>query len=66
MKVGKETLESAYFSDELATRCAYHLRQDIIDKIEVCSELSGMKKVEFVDLVLNSVLREILNKGNKR
>ena len=66
IKIGNKTLESTYSSDELATRCAYHLRQDTIDKIEVCSKLSGMKKAEFVDLVLNSVLTEILNKGNKK
>jgi hypothetical protein len=66
IRIGNKTLESTYSSDELATRCAYHLRKDTIDKIEVCSKLSGMKKAEFVDLVLNSVLTEILNKGNKK
>jgi hypothetical protein len=66
IKIGNKTLESTYSSEESTTRCAYHLRQDTIDKIEVCSKLSGMKKAEFVDLVLNSVLTEILNKGNKK
>lgn len=66
IKIGNKTLESTYSSEELTTRCAYHLRQDTIEKIEVCSKLSGMKKAEFVDLVLNSVLTEILNKGNKK
>jgi len=66
IRIGNKTLESTYSTEESTTRCAYHLRKDTIDKIEVCSKLSGMKKAEFVDLVLNSVLTEILNKGNKK
>jgi len=66
IRIGNRTLESTYSTEESTTRCAYHLRKDTIDKIEVCSKLSGLKKAEFVDLVLNSVLTEILNKGNKR
>ncbi|MEG1285347.1 MAG: hypothetical protein RSD22_06405 [Romboutsia sp.] len=66
IKIGSKTLESTYASDESTTRCAYHLRKDTIDKIEECSKLSGMKKAEFVDLVLNSALTEILNKANKK
>jgi len=66
IRIGNRTLESTYSTEESTTRCAYHLRKDTIDKIEVCSKLSGMKKAEFVDLVLNSVLTEILNKGNKK
>lgn len=66
IRIGNRTLESTYSTEESTTRCAYHLRKDTIEKIEVCSKLSGLKKAEFVDLVLNSVLTEILNKGNKR
>ncbi len=66
IRIGNRTLESTYSTEKSTTRCAYHLRKDTIDKIEVCSKLSGLKKAEFVDLVLNSVLTEILNKGNKR
>lgn len=66
IRIGNRTLESTYSTEESTTRCAYHLRKDTIDKIEVCSKLSGMKKAEFVDLVLNSVLTEILNKGSRK
>jgi len=66
IKIGNRTLESTYSTEESTTRCAYHLRKDTIDKIEVCSKLSGLKKAEFVDLVLNSVLTEILNKGSRK
>lgn len=66
IRIGNRTLESTYSTEESTTRCAYHLRKDTIDKIEVCSKLSGLKKAEFVDLVLNSVLTEILNKGSRK
>lgn len=66
IRIGNRTLKSTYSTEKSTTRCAYHLRKDTIEKIEVCSKLSGLKKAEFVDLVLNSVLTEILNKGNKR
>ncbi|MEG2656918.1 MAG: hypothetical protein RSA29_14580 [Clostridium sp.] len=66
IRIGNKSLESIYDSNETTTRCAYHLRKDTIDKIEECSRLSGMKKAEFVDLVLNSTLTDILNKASKK
>ena len=65
IQVGNDVFKSTYSSNDILKRPAYHLREDTIKKIEICSKLSGLKKAEFVDLILNNVLTDILNKVNK-
>lgn len=65
IKIGNSVFKSTYTSEDEIKRAAYHLRQDTIDKIEKCSKLSGLKKAEFVDLILNNILTDILNKVDK-
>lgn len=65
IKIGSSVFKSAYCSNDKVRRSAYFLREDTISKIEKCSKLSTLKKAEFVDLILNDVLTEILNKLDK-
>lgn len=65
IKVGKSVFKSTYKHDDKAKRAAYFLREDTINKIEKCSKLSTLKKAEFVDLILNNILTDILNKIEK-
>lgn len=63
LKLGASTFKVVFDREEDLRRAAYHLHQDTIDKIELCSKSAGMKKAEFVDLILNAVLSEIVDKS---
>lgn len=65
IKLGNTTFKSTYTNCDNLKRSAYTLREDTIEKINKCSKIYGMKKAEFVDLILNSILTDILNKINK-
>lgn len=62
LKLGASTFKFVFDKEEELKRAAYHLHQDTIDKIEICSKAAGMKKAEFVDHILNAVLTEIVDK----
>lgn len=63
LKLGSSTFKFVCDKEEELKRAAYHLHQDTIDKIEICSKAAGMKKAEFVDHILNAVLTEIIDKA---
>lgn len=63
LKLGTSTFKFVCDKEEELKRAAYHLHQDTIDKIEICSKAAGMKKAEFVDHILNAVLTEIIDKA---
>lgn len=65
IKIGNSIFKSTYKNDDKSKRAAYFLREDTINKIEKCSKLSTLKKAEFVDLILNNILTDILNKLEK-
>lgn len=65
IQVGNDVFKSVYTSSDVTKRVSYELRQDTIDKMHKCAKLSGLKKAEFVDLILNNVLTDILNKVDK-
>lgn len=65
IQVGNDVFKSVYTSADVTKRVSYELRQDTIDKMHKCAKLSGLKKAEFVDLILNNVLTDILNKVDK-
>jgi len=62
IKVGNTTFKSNYKNNDKLKRLAYTLREDTVEKINKCSKISGIKKAELVDLILNSVLTDVLNK----
>ena len=63
IKIGSTTIKvNATVEDmENAKRSAYHLREDTLEKIYVCSKLAGLKKAELVDFALNHFLSNIIN-----
>lgn len=65
LKLGNSAFKFVFDKEEELKRAAYHLHQDTIEKIELCSKAAGMKKAEFVDHILNSVLTEIIEKAQK-
>lgn len=65
IQVGNDVFKSVYTKCDTTKRVSYELRQDTIDKMHKCAKLSGLKKAEFVDLILNNVLTDILNKVDK-
>lgn len=64
IKVGTISIKTTATKEEMdnAKRAAYHLRLDTLEKINKCSKLSGLKKAELVDIILNNELTNILNK----
>lgn len=64
IKIGPISIKTTATKEEMdnAKRAAYHLRLDTLDKINKCAKLSGLKKAELVDIILNNELTNILNK----
>lgn len=64
IKIGSISIKTTATKEEMdnAKRAAYHLRLDTLDKINKCAKLSGLKKAELVDIILNNELSNILNK----
>lgn len=64
IKIGSIAIKTTATKEEMdnAKRAAYHLRLDTIEKIQKCAKLSGLKKAELVDIILNNELTNILNK----
>jgi len=60
IRIGNRTLESTYSTEKSTTRCAYHLRKDTIEKIEVCSKLSGLKKAALIVISKPPLMFKIL------
>lgn len=68
IKIGSVLIKTTATKEEMdnAKRAAYHLRLDTIEKIQKCAKLSGLKKAELVDIILNNELTNILNKTENK
>lgn len=68
IKIGSVLIKTTATKEEMdnAKRAAYHLRLDTIEKIQKCAKLSGLKKAELVDIILNNELTNILNKAENK